>query len=315
MGKKSIRTKPKLVYVGNFKESFCTEVHVANSFEELGWRVIRIQEDEANAAEVIRKMRDAQFLLYTRTWDLPFMMDVFGEAKRLGIPTASFSLDLYIGIKREEDMGKSLIWRADYVFTADGGHQEEFKRKGINHFWISPGVYGKECVRGTPRIEYAQDIVFVGSKTHYHKEWPFRKNLIEWLQYTYGPAFKLWGDRETIRGKDLNDLYASAKIVVGDSLYSPRYWSDRITETLGRGGFLIAPIVEGIETQFKVGTHFVGYHYGDFEGLKAKIGYYLAHPKEREKIRRAGHEWVKAHHTYKEKCRQMLEIMNFHGNS
>ena len=64
-----------------------------------------------------------------------------------------------------------------------------------------------------------------------------------------------------IRGKELNDLYATAKVVVGDTLCKgfnyPYYFSDRLFETTGRGGFLIHPYIKGLEDYFevKVGTN------------------------------------------------------------
>lgn len=48
--------------------------------------------------------------------------------------------------------------------------------------------------------------------------------------------------------------------MIGDSCFagSPKgayYWSDRIPETLGRGGFLIHPYVDGLGRQFNLLEH------------------------------------------------------------
>lgn len=85
--------------------------------------------------------------------------------------------------------------------------------------------------------------------------------------------------------------------------------SDRVYETLGRGGFLIHPWIDGMELEFQDCEHLVYYEYGDFAGLKAKIDYYLEAHEERECIRSAGHEYVKRHCTYMHRMAAILEAV------
>jgi glycosyltransferase involved in cell wall biosynthesis len=170
---------------------------------------------------------------------------------------------------------------------------------------------------GDERPELACDVAFVGTY-HYLKEWPYRKQLIDFLAKTYGSRFKLFGDVIENKdpgypvmafGKQLNDVYASAKVVVCDSLHSPMYWSNRIYETLGRGGFAIHPKVEGLEREFEYGKHFVPYDYGDFDGLKRKIDYYIEHDAERNRIRDAGMAYVRKHKTFVQRARQIVAVV------
>ena len=87
----------------------------------------------------------------------------------------------------------------------------------------------------------------------------------------------------SIRNHDLNRLYASVKVCVGDSLCPgfnhPRYWSDRLPETIGRGGFIIHPRIEGIEEEYGGRVELFGFN--DWDTLKLKIDYYLASEDER----------------------------------
>lgn len=160
-------------------------------------------------------------------------------------------------------------------------------------------------------MAWRYDVIFVGAK-NYHAEHSYRPNLINWLQTTFPQQFYLFGGDGlgVVRGDRLNKLYASTKVVVGDTLCLnfdyPYYWSDRIYETIGRGGFIIHPYIKGIEEHFENGRHCVFYQYGDFEHLKSLIEYYIEHDEEREKIRIAGHEHVKANHTYKHRWQQIL---------
>lgn len=296
-----------IAYVGNFTQPFCTEVHIANTLERLGHSVIRLQEDKTDNPVV-----DCDLFLFTRTWGNTVTLDHLAQYKDKGIPTASYHLDLYVGLQREEGLDEDPFWRTEYVFTPDGDpHSEEvFKAKGINHHYMKPGVDKAECYIADAPL--SRDVIFVGSKI-YHPEWNYRPQLISWLRDNY-PTFEHWGHDGlgTVRNDPLNQLYASTRVVVGDSLClkdHTYYWSDRVYETLGRGGFLIHPYIKGLEEEFTNGVHLAFYDYGNFDQLKEKIDYYLKNDEEREKIRRTGHDFVKNNCTYDERLSRMLEVV------
>jgi spore maturation protein CgeB len=150
--------------------------------------------------------------------------------------------------------------------------------------------------------EKTHSIIFVGGDV-------FRNRILmlENIYSKYGSRFEWFGKNKQIRGLELNELYASTKIVVGDSQPSPLYWSNRIYETLGRGGFLLHPYVDGLDTEFIDGVHLVCYDRNNIDDLFKKIDYYLEHEDEREKIRKAGHELVKTKYTYKERCKELMK--------
>lgn len=304
------QTRNKVIYIGNFKPVFSTENDIKKSFETLGWEVWPVQEDEVTdetVNEIIRKESEYKFILFTRTWQHTaiYYRHILERTK---LTTVSFHLDLYIGLERGKNLDLDEFFKSDYVFSADGGHQEEFRKFGINHIWLPPGILHTSCYLGEKKQEYEKDVIFVGSY-RYHPEWNYRPKLIDWLRTTYGDRFRLWGSSETIRGKNLNDLYNSAKVIVGDSTYSPYYWSDRIPETVGRGGFLIHPFTEGLDNEFNLFKELVPYNYGDFAGLKKIIDYYIEHDEEREKIRLAGMEAVKEKHTYLNRLKTIISTI------
>ena len=90
----------------------------------------------------------------------------------------------------------------------------------------------------------------------------------------------------------------------------PDYWSDRIYETIGRGGFLIHPYIKGLEREFEDKKHLVFYEYNNLSQLQELIDYYLEHEDEREKIRISGHEFVKNNYTYKNRWESVLKELN-----
>lgn len=320
------------LFIGNFDHAHCTEVHVAASLEALGCTVIRAQENRTTLAQIVELVQGADLLLYTRTWNQTREWqcgggDFLAFLDALPIPSVSFHLDLYAGLKRGDGLREDPFWRTKYVFSADGGSEEFFRRHGVNHFWLRPGVFHGGCYLAEPREDLRTEVGFVGNSGRhpegYHPEWPYRGRLVNWLQQTYGRRFRKWPvpSQPAIREHDLNQLYASTKIVVGDSLvlgpedkrqpaFTHRnYFSDRPYETLGRGGFLIMPRIAGLTDELRENVHLVYYDFGDFAGLRRLIDYYLRVEHEREAIRIAGHTFVRENCTYIHRMREMLGVI------
>jgi FkbM family methyltransferase len=311
----------RILYLGNFQPGierpWSTENHGAASLESLGHSVIRAQEGEARAGEIpkLAEAEDVDLFLWTRT---PSLVEGTGTKEELDamlatlegmrIPTVAWHLDRYWGLSRERDVPEDPWFRCRFVFSPDGGSDERWAEAGVNHRWLRPGVFEAECVFGEPREEYECDVAFVGSK-RYHPEWPWRPRLLDFLRRVYRGRFRLFPDpgQPAIRGQDLNDLYASAKVVVGDSCaLGPKYWSDRICETWGRGGFLVMPRIEGLEEDFPDGPF---YELGDLDSVQAQVDYWLAHRGERESLRDRNHVRVKASMTYRHRLSELLEAV------
>jgi len=245
-----------------------------------------------------------------------------GEAETVrllnsAMPTAAVHLDLFFGLRRAKSVAKEPWFQLSTVFTADGDHQDDFEAAGVNHHFLLPAVYHAECELGTPRPEYKTDIVFVGAHTgSYHPEYQGRQELVAWLKETYGARCAFWPEpgRHAIRGQDLNDLYASAKVVVGDSCFADTattYTSDRVFETVGRGGFLLYPRIPVLTDKLLDGVHLEYYTPRDYSGLRDQIDHWI-HPDqdaERAAIQRAGCGYVRENHSYLNRMREMLEVM------
>jgi hypothetical protein len=231
------------------------------------------------------------------------MPAVIKQLARNQIPSIAYHLDLYMGLERWKEYQESDYFGVTHFFTVD-----KLMANWLNEntrtiaYYLPAGVFSQEAIYTPETIKH--QIVFTGSKS-YHKEWPYRTELIDWLEHTYGSRFEHYGNDgiRRVRGLDLNHLYASTKIVIGDTLCPdfeyPDYWSDRIYEVTGRGGFIIHPYIQGLETQFKIGTEIATYQYGDFDQLKSLIDYYLDNEIPREAMRNQGHARTKADHTYR----------------
>ena len=238
----------QVAFIGNFKPDHSTENQIRWALEEgLGHDVELLQENEVNLTAIQSAARFSDILFWVRTtgWlRVPDkeMLEFLGQVK---IPTVSIHLDKFWGIPdREALIGVHPFWRTKFVFTADGSRQEDFAARGVNHFWMRPAVSEVFCHPGQPWDMYRCDVGFVGARD-YHREYPFRGQMVDFLEKTYGARFKHFTG---IRGHALNDVYASCRVVVGDCIFAgtPHYWSDRVPETIGRHGFLIHPRVEGM---------------------------------------------------------------------
>jgi hypothetical protein len=313
-----VRGALKIVYLGNSRFPWTTETHLARTLEQMGHRVQFLQEDHYTIGQIHRAARGSDLVIYQRTWGKGAgLTDVWRDLESRGTVTASYHLDLYVGLEREATLVGDPFWSTQYVFTPDGdpASQPVFDRLGINHHWLPPAIVADEIGPGKIEERFAHDVIFVGSY-HYHREWPYRAQLIDWLTETYGDRFRRYGSgAEVIRGAQLNSLVTSAKVVVGDSLCpgftKPYYTSDRPFETIGRGGFLIMPWIRGLDEMFADRRHLVFYTYGDFDELRAQIDYYLDTPHERDRIREAGRAHVAEHHTYTHRLTEALKIMGF----
>ena len=313
----------RVAYLGNFRAPHSTENHLARAFRHHGHTVTQVQEDDLAAWR--RLPPDFDLLLWTRTaWHWPDP----AEARRVqaqtvqrfrdaGVPVVGYHLDRWWGLAREHEVYDEPFFRADLLVTADGGHDQQWCDAGVNHVWLPPAVSLAEAQPGTPRRNLMSDVAFVGSwQGHYHAEWPHRAELVAFLRDTYGPRVRFWPQprQQALRGQALRDLYASVKVLVGDSCLvggATRYISDRVPETIGRGGFLVHPAVEGVTdgTHYDDGQHLFTWPLGDWGALRDAVDEALADAPLRQLVARAGRRHVLAHHTYERRVEQLLALL------
>lgn len=303
-------------FIGNFNVSYSTENERRKAFEELGHNVIPFQENMTTKERLIEAMPQLDMLVYSHTHDPSYvidgLIDVFKLYKENGVPTVSAHLDRWLWLKRVEDMGKEATWFTEYIFMADCSPEavEKYNELNLNWHYLKPAVAKDQCYKVKPNYEkYPYEIVFTGSKG-YHPEYPYRAKLIDWLKETYGNRFGHYGNDgiKVLREHELNEMLSTAKVIVGDSCFGgrPNYVSDRYYETRGRNGFLIHPMVEGVDYN---GVRFYEHNEYNFDELKGVIDYYLENDEVREKLRQEGFDWVKNNETYTDRAKQILEVV------
>lgn len=295
----------------------------------MGHTVFAFQETEATAIQLLLSAQKSDLFIWVHThgWETEDINDVLVECKRCNVPTVGYHLDLWKGIQREADLKTDPYWGIEYFFTVDKLFVDDLRRRGIKAYYLPAGVFEGECYQAEPDYEkFPFDVVFTGSKK-YHPEWGYRTQLIDWLQDVYGSRFGLFGNDglRVVRGHELNVLYATAKIVVGDTLCQgfsyPYYYSDRLFEVPGRGGFLIFPYIQGIDKMFRLTkygsgnaadtsrTELITYPFDNFSYLKYLIDYYIFNTNEREEIRDRGLKRALRDHTYTKRWQFILDTI------
>lgn len=301
----------KILYVGNFETKhsrlgWCPNgEYIAYALRKAGHEVTCLDEKETRPKELIAECKRYELLL---TEEARLKGDSAEVIVKVDIPIVAWLTNIFFTIPmREKELRENPIFQADIVFSTDGGHQEEFEKLGINHVCLRQGIHKPEAKLGTDNWGTKAKIGFVGIV--YDDFWNYRKKLLRFLRRTYKRDFFHFGQRGNIRHMELNNLIASLDIVVGDSVYSPNYWSNRLYEMLGRGAFMIFPNIPGIEKEFTPYKHFIPYEYGDFKTLKKIIDHYLNHPKERETIKLAALAHCRKYHTYEHRVEDMFRIL------
>lgn len=297
-----------IALVGNFIVNYTTENYYKQALEALGHSVKVFQEGTD-----ITGVYDILVWSHTSHKDTQKTVEYI---KRTGVKTVAYHLDLFHNIARPDDYSLTggYIQNIDYFFSVDPLLVEWINKNTKNKaYYLPAGVGHKECYNlNVQKKRY--DIVFTGTY-NYHTEWPYRRKLINHLRSSYRFNFYHFGNDgiKLIREKELNEVLQSSKVVIGDTLClnfsHDYYYSDRLFETTGRGGFLIFPYIKGIEDNFKLGEEIITYKFGDFYDLNKKINYFLRNEKEREKIREAGRQRTIRDHTYLSRWHYIFETL------
>lgn len=313
----------RVAVIGNHAHPFCSEVHWARAFAENGCDVTPIQVDDAvrHPHETMTVLRRMDAVTYTRTHAPNRYLDQswtarWAELEDAGVRTIGIHLDRFWDLEREGIVHDDAQFTVGTLFTADGGNDDRWRAAGIRHEWFPPAIDATDAAHlGEVREEYQHDVIFVGSG-RYHPSYSERDDLLRFLHDRFGDRFAHYGHgggRPVVRGLELNDLYRSAKVVIGDSCFanSPdwqtkahRYWSDRVPDVLGRQGFMIYPDValDG----YRAGKHYATYEPGNWDSLEVAVLSWLDCPAQRLRIASEATEHVRAHHTWRHRMTDVL---------
>lgn len=286
----------KCLYIGKFTHPYSTEVYVSHALEENG---VRVKQMDINQASLVGAKWHVQrfkpdFVLFakaSRAW----FSDLIPFCRHQRVLTVTWFWDLYWGYRS----GRKQIppqFSADLVLSTDGGHDLFWKTHKINHRVLRQGIHAPD--HQLFPFDHHYDVAFVGSASR------SRRVLLNWLRSTFQECLV---HHTHCRGMELNQALSRVKIVVGDSVNVKNYWSNRIYEVTGRGGFFLHPETVGLDSEFVDGEHYASYPRGDLKALAETVAYWLNADVEREQVRRAGFEHCGANYTYTQRVAQLLK--------
>jgi len=304
-----------IAYLGQFNNPFsdATEKHIKRAFEKFGHKVIAIPEDEFHqdknrvlqtinmeGADLfffhkggwrvkVHPSELAKFLTYVTCKKAFWFFDKIADLTVETLETGQFPRQSWMNI---------VLPFVDHGFVTDGTFVRRTNypnlhllRQGIGDVTID--------YEGKYRPEYDKKVAFLG------RVYGSREGFIRMIKDEFGKDFEVYNN---VFGTELKDFCASAKILIAPIHPADDfYWSSRIYQILGSGGFLIHPRCEGLKEEFEDGKHYVSYK--TYPELIEKIKYYLGHEDEREAIRQAGYEQVIKNYKYSDRVKKLLETI------
>ena len=306
----------KLALIGNFTEIYHEEGK-ARAFQKLGHDVYRFDEklfDENDKDKIINEIKpDA--VIYTKL-RIKNQIELVTDLKKNDIKTVCWFPD-YCNVGQWENSAFNIkdikncgLSNSDLVLLPDANNSAKWKSLGINQHLMRQAISEEFCYKSNKKLNQEFDVVFIGTVID-NDLYNYRFELVNFLRNKYKNKFLHLGGNNPyqVRNSDLNDLISSCKIVIADSPYKQGHpiWSNRVYETLGRGGFCLHSNVPGIETEFEIGKHLDVYEHKNYYNLESKIDYYLKNSSERIKIADAGFEHVKNNFTLNNRCKDVIE--------
>ena len=189
---------------------------------------------------------------------------------------------------------------------------EQARRDGLGNFHLTQWAAADATLQEPlPARECRHAVTFVGTRYGNRAAWidGLRKKGIDVACFGYGwPGGVVAGDeiprimRESLISLNFGD---SGNVLDGVRLSRSRQIKARIFEVPGCGGFLMTQPADGMERCYTPGREIETFD--DLEDLARKIGHYLAHPEERDRIALAGHARTRAEHTYEARFSQLLD--------
>jgi hypothetical protein len=205
------------------------------------------------------------------------------------------------------------------------GFENEWRAMDLNAKLL-PSAADRDIrpVRATQR--FAADVAFIGTGPGVHHGGagfaPERAEFLFALAGALGSAVRVrvwgagwdaygghleWGGRPVF-GRNLSRVCSSSRIVLGinpaRAAGATYYTSDRIWMMMLGGGFYLGRRSAGLDDLLKDGAHCAWY--GDAAECAERARYYLAHDAERDRIRKAGEERVRACHTFDQRISFLL---------
>ncbi len=203
----------------------------------------------------------------------------------------------------------------DLIITSFPHFISEFRRRGVSAEYL-PLCFEPRVLKDK-KYDRNLPLTFVGSFAGVHSSWIDTLTVI-----ASRFPLKIWGSPKDALPKQLrksyqgeawgNEMYrvlASSRITLNRHSRTADLWANnmRLFEATGCGALLMTDARANLSLLFDTYSEIVMYY--SSEDLLRKIKYYSTHPKERDRIARAGQKRTLSSHTYKVRMVQLIDII------
>jgi len=232
------------------------------------------------------------------------------------VPTVMFTPDCWPSPIAAQDLG--LAAQVDLLCTVARGQVPEFERAGVKRAAYLAEAHDPALHYPVEHADpdFISEVAFIGKYGRDSHLAATRGALIPAVAARfdltlYGSGWSGLGlavARADVYPEQYREICRGAGIVLGcDWRYDVAwYFSNRTWFTLGSRGFLLTNYAPGLEEIFENHRHLVWYRSGD-ECLEL-IEHYRARPDERARIAAEGHAFARAHRTYDDFARDLVDL-------
>lgn len=211
----------------------------------------------------------------------------------------------------------------DLIITSFPHFVEQFRALGIASEYLQLGFDPRVLARvGAQTRDH--DLVFIGSLgrgQHRRGNMVIEGAASRLPLDVWGTGARDWSRTSPLRrryrgeawGIDMFALLARAKIALNRHIdVADNYANNmRIYEATGMGALLLTDAKRNLSELFEPGREVVSY--ADDDELVERVWYYLEHEDERAEIAAAGQARTLAQHTYKDRMRELVELLRRYG--
>lgn len=290
----------RILSVGNFTTgwdgSICDEEHIAKALEAMGHEVVRWQREQPHV------IPQADFTLIAQ-WD------GYGEQtlSELPRPLVYWAFDYQAD---GQEWHQRLVEKADLYLSKPISDS-----KYLNWRWLSQD-FAPEFLDRNELTDKNIDVLFTGTFLPWAAE---RIRFLKAVDENFNLQIHSVNPEEWTRAgfknvsgpimdEGLPELYGSAKINISiDHTITPGYWSDRNSQIMACGGFVLFRYVPLSETRFR---DYITY-FNDTSMCLASIQYYLENEDEREHIADAGYQYAQAYLKTHSRVQDLVNIVEY----
>lgn len=305
----------RVLYVANHK---CggndDEGAISHAFEALGHQVIKV--DESVGVYAVRMIGKVDLLLFHKWEDTSVLERFKGQCPRV---FWYFDLvdhpdpTLAARCNQRKQWMKTILPHVELGFCTDGDWVDKHSTHSHKLRWLTQGADERIAYRlPNPVKFYKQDILFTGISKGGGTE---RERFVQDLKDRYGSRF-VHITKGLHREKLREEISNSRIVICPDSPITDRYWSNRVYNAAGFGGFILHPYCFYLIQHYSSNREVAYYHQtNNRTDLYQAIDFYISKQSRCDEIAQAGYDRTLENHLYRHRVESMLKQICALGES